>query len=57
MVEEVCEASCKEQVGGMEMLKGDALEVLAPYYKLVGERLDSSVVFYPSIPDMCEGCK
>lgn len=57
VVEEVCEESCKEHVGGMKMLKGDALEVLEGYYNLVGERLRSSVVFYPSIPDMCEDCK
>ena len=28
VVEQVCEESCKEKVGGLEMLKGDALEVL-----------------------------
>lgn len=57
VVEKVCEQSCMERVGGMEILKGDALEVLEGYYKLVGERLWSSVVFYPSLPDMCKGCK
>ena len=57
VVETVCEASCEEHVGGMEMLKGGALEVLEGYYQLVGESLRGSVVFYPSIADMCEGCK
>lgn len=57
VVEDVCEASCKKRVGGMEFLKGDAMEVLKGNYTLVGERLWSSVVFYPSIPDMCKGCK
>ena len=57
VVEEVCEEACKEHVGGMEMLKADALEVLEGYYDLVGKTLKSSVVFYPSIPDMCEGCE
>ena len=57
VVERVCEASCGEYVEGMEMLKGDALEVLEGYYDLVGQTLRSSVVFYPSIPDMCDGCK
>ena len=57
IVEKVCEESCKEKAGGMEMLKGDALEVLDGYYNLVGERLFSSIVFYPSLDDMCEGCK
>ena len=56
-VERVCEESCKEHVHGMEMLKADALEVLEGYYDLVGQTLKSSVVFYPSIPDMCDGCK
>ena len=57
VVEEVCERSCNENNGGMEMLKGDAFDVLSPYYELGGERLDSSIVFYPSIDDMCKGCK
>ena len=57
LVEKVCEESCKEKVGGMEMLKGDALELLEGYYNLVGERLFSSIVFYPALDDMCEGCK
>ena len=57
VVEDVCEQSCKEKVGGMEMLKGDAVEVLKGYYNFTGERLWSSVVFYPSLPDMCDGCK
>lgn len=57
MVEEVCERSCNEHNGGMEMLKGDAYDILSGYYEVVGERLDSSVVFYPSLPDMCQGCK
>lgn len=56
-VAEVCEESCKEHVGGMEMLKADAWEVLQGYYNLVGQSLNSSVVFYPSIPDMCDGCE
>ena len=56
-VETVCEESCKEHVGGMEMLKADAWEVLEGYYNLVGQTLNSSVVFYPSIPDMCEDCE
>ena len=57
VVEEVCERSCNEHNGGMEMLKGDAFDVLSPYYELVGERLESSIVFYPSLDDMCKGCK
>lgn len=57
VVENVCEESCKEHVTDMELLKGDALELLKGYYKLVGERLCSSVVFYPSIDDMCKECK
>ena len=57
VVEDVCEESCKEHVAGMEMLNEDAMELLEGYYKLVGETLGSSVVFYPSIDDMCTGCK
>ena len=57
VVERVCEESCKEHVEGMEMLKADTLEVLEGYYNLVGQTLKSSVVFYPSIPDMCKDCK
>lgn len=57
VVEEVCERSCNEHNGGMEMLKGDAFDVLSPYYEVVGERLDSSVVFYPLLDDMCKDCK
>ncbi|KAL9137170.1 MAG: hypothetical protein Q9175_001627 [Cornicularia normoerica] len=57
VVEEVCEESCNEHVEGMEMLKEDALEILEGYYNLVGESLESSVVFYPSLPDMCKGCR
>ena len=57
VVERVCEESCKEHVGGMEMLKADALELLEGYYDLVGQTLKSSVVFYPSIPDMCKDCQ
>lgn len=57
MVAEVCEESCKEHVSGMEMLKANASEVLEGYYNLVGQSLNSSVVFYPSIPDICEGCE
>lgn len=57
VVEQVCEQSCKENLGGMEMLKGDAVDVLKGYYNFTGERLWSSVVFYPSIPDMCDSCK
>ena len=57
VVERVCEESCREHVEGMGMLKADALEVLEGYYDLVGVNLESSVVFYPSIPDMCDGCK
>ncbi len=57
VVEKVCEESCKEHVEGMEMLKDDALEVLEGYYNLVGVSLNSTVVFYPSIPDMCKDCK
>lgn len=57
VVQEMCEESCKEHNGGMEMLKAEALDVLEGYYKLVGETLRSSIEFYPSIPDMCEGCK
>lgn len=57
VVEQVCEQACKEKLGGMEMLKGDTIEVLKEYYNYTGERLWSSVVFYPSIPDMCDGCK
>ena len=57
VVERVCEESCKEHVSGMEMLKADALKVLEGYYNLVGRTLKSSVVFYPSIPDMCKDCK
>ena len=57
VVEDVCEQSCNEDDGGMEMLKGDAFDVLSGYYDLVGERLESSIVFYPSLPDMCKGCK
>lgn len=56
-VGEVCEEACKEHVGGMEMLKADAWKVLEGYYDLVGQSLNSSVVFYPSIPDMCDGCE
>ena len=57
VVEEVCEESCNEHAGGMGMLKEDALEALKGHYNLVGERLWSSIVFYPSIPDMCKDCK
>lgn len=57
VVEEMCEESCNEHVEGMEMLKEDALEILGGYYNLVGESLESSVVFYPSLPDMCKGCR
>ena len=57
VVERVCEESCKEHVDGMKMLKADELEVLEGYYDLVGQTLKSSVVFYPSIPDMCNDCK
>lgn len=57
VVANVCEKACKEKVGGMEMLKEDAWEVLEGYYNLVGKTLNSSVVFYPSLPDMCEDCK
>lgn len=57
VVEEVCEESCKEYVGGTGMLKEDALEALGGYRNLGGERLRSSIVFYPSIPDMCKDCK
>lgn len=57
VVEKVCDESCKSHVSGMEMLNGDALEALKGYYNLTGERLWSSVVFYPSIDDMCKGCK
>ena len=56
VVAEACEAACMG-FNGMEMMKGDALEVLGGYYDLVGVKLESSVVFYPSLPDMCEGCK
>lgn len=57
VVEEVCEESCEKYVGGMEMLKAEALDVLDGYYNLTGERLSSSVVFYSSLPDMCDDCK
>lgn len=57
VVEKVCDESCKEKLAGMEMLRGDALEALKGYFNFTGERLWSSVVFYPSIDDMCKGCK
>ena len=57
VVEAVCEESCQKHVGGMEMLKGETLKLLEGYYESVGERLWSSVVFYPSLADMCDGCK
>ena len=57
VVEQVCEESCKEKVGGMEMLKGDALEVLEGYYKLNEEALLSSIVFFPSLQNICDGCE
>lgn len=57
VVEDVCEESCEKNVGGMELLKEDALDVLDGYYNLTGETLTSSVVFYSSLPDMCDGCK
>ena len=56
VVAEVCEGLCKEW-NNMTMLKEDALDVLEGYYDLVDVSLESSIVFYPSLPDMCDGCK
>ncbi len=48
VVEQVCEESCKEKVGGLKMLKEDALGVLEDYYELNGKRLLSSIEFLSS---------
>lgn len=56
VVIETCEERCKTQVGGMDMLRGGALESITSAVNMGYMVRWSRVWKYTEIDDMCDGC-